>query len=313
MFIAPSHRGIPFVVCAVLLGSLQDALFKFLSADIVLWQVFVLRGVLATVLLLFFVPLMGGNSVTWRSAMKPWILLRSALFALVFVSFYAAVAVVDLAIVAACYYTAPIFITLLSALLLKEKIRFWGWCAVILGFVGVLVILRPSSANFNPFSLIPIFSAACYAFAAIIVRSKCQNEEPASLVISLNLILMLTGTVATLLLLSMQLTESATSFHPFLLGKWLWLDFRALSIIGFLAVLVISSTFLLVKAYQLTAPNIVATFDYSYLVFSVIWGVIIFSEVPDIFTLLGMVLITGAGMLSAKVKNFESKSVIYVD
>lgn len=300
MIIDPSRRGIPFVICAVLLMSLQDALFKFLSADIVLWQVFVSRGVLATVLLLLFVPLMGGDSITWHSAMKPWVLLRSALFALMFVSFYAAIAVVDLAIVAAGYYTAPIFITLLSALFLKEQIRFWGWCAVMLGFFGVLIILRPNSDSFNPFTLIPIFSGVCYAFAAIIVRSKCQDEEPASLVISLNLVLMLTGIVATLLLLPMELTESAISFHSFLLGKWLWLDTRAWIIIGILAVLMIVSAFLLVKAYQLTAPNIVATFDYSYLVFAVIWGVIIFSEVPDIFTLVGMALIAGAGMLSAK-------------
>lgn len=295
-----SHKGIPFVIGAVFLGSLQDALFKFVSDDIVLWQVFVLRGMVATLLLLLFIPLMGGDKSIWRAAFRPWLLLRSALFALVFISFYAAIATVDLAVVAAGYYTAPIFITLLSALLIKDRIKPLGWCAVLLGFIGVFIILRPASDDFNPMTIIPIFSALCYAFAAIIVRVKCQDENPVSLVVSLNFTLMATGIVATLALLALAPSGAIISFQPFLLGGWVWLDKISWVIVFAFALLMIVCTYLLVKAYQITAPNIIATFDYSYLIFSIMWGVMIFSETPDIFTIVGMAFIAGAGLMSAR-------------
>lgn len=295
-----SRKGIPFVVSAVLLGSLQDALFKFISDDIVLWQVFVLRGAIATLLLLFLIPLMGGDRSIWAAAFRPWLLLRSALFAMTFVSFYAAISTVDLAVVAAGYYTSPIFITLLSAMLTKDRITPLGWCAVLLGFVGVLIILRPASGDFNPMTVVPVFSGLCYAFAAIIVRVKCQNAEPFSLVISLNFVLVATGIIATLILLILSLPNSVIAFQPFLLGEWAPLDAKEWIIIGVLALFMIVCVYLLVKAYQLTAPNIVATFDYSYLIFSVLWGVVIFAETPDMFTIVGMTIIAGAGILSAR-------------
>lgn len=297
-----SHKGIPFVVGAVFLMSLQDALFKFVSGDIILWQVFIIRGTIATLLLLVLIPLLGGSMLTWAAAFRPWVLLRSTLFAMMFVSFYAAIATVDLAVVAAGYYTSPIFITLLSALLTKDRIKPLGWCAVLLGFVGVITILRPASDDFNPMTIIPIFSALCYAFAAIIVRVKCQNENPISLVISLNFVLMATGVAATLVLLTMPPSTEIISVHSFLLGEWTSLDGMAWAIICALALLMIVSAYLLVKAYQITAPNIVATFDYSYLIFSIMWGALFFSETPDAFIITGMILITGAGIMSSRVK-----------
>lgn len=295
-----TRKGIPFVVAAVFLMSLQDALFKFVSGDIVLWQVFAFRGAVATLILLIFIPLMGGSGSTWVAAFRPWVLLRSTLFALMFVSFYAAIATVDLAVVAAGYYTSPIFIALLSAAMTADRIKPLGWCAVVLGFIGVVIILRPVSVDFNPMTILPIFSALCYAFAAIIVRIKCQNENPISLVVSLNVVLMTTGILATLALLVISPSSSTVSGVPFLLGGWLWFDRTSWGIIVALAFLMIVSAYLLVKAYQITAPSIVATFDYSYLIFSIMWGFLIFAETPDAFTIIGMVCIAGAGLISAR-------------
>lgn len=295
-----SHKGIPFVISAVLLMSLQDALFKFISTDIVLWQVFITRGAIATIMLLALVPLLRGTWATWSAAFRPWVLLRSALFAMMFVSFYAAIATVDLAVVAAGYYTSPIFITLLSVMLIKDPIKLMGWMAVLLGFIGVLIILRPASDDFNPMTIIPIFSALCYAVAAIIVRVKCPNENPISLVISLNFVLMATGVIATLVLAVIAPTNETVSLQPFLLGSWITLPPLAWTIVCALALLMIVSAYLLVKAYQITAPNIVATFDYSYLIFSIMWGGLIFSEIPDIYTIIGMVLIASAGIISSR-------------
>ncbi len=295
-----SRQGIPFVVAAVLLMSLQDALFKFVSGDITLWQVFVLRGAVVTMLLLIFIPLMGGNRSTWITALRPWVLLRSTLFALMFVSFYAAIATVDLAVVAAGYYTSPIFIVLLSAAMTSDRIKPLGWCAVFLGFLGVVIILRPISVDFNPMTALPIFSAICYAFAAIIVRTKCQKDNPISLVVSLNLAMMTAGILATFALLVISPSSSVISSQPFLLGGWLWLDGLSWGVITSLAFLMVVSAYLLVKAYQITAPSIVATFDYSYLIFSIMWGFLIFSETPDAYTIIGMGCIAGAGLISAR-------------
>ena len=147
-------------------------------------------------------------------------------------------------------------------------------------------------------AMIPVFSGFCYALAAIIVRTKCRNEEPFALVASLNFVLVMTGILATCALLLLDLDAATIAIHSFLLGGWIPLQNNAWIIISVLALLMIISAFLLVKAYQDTQPSVIATFDYSYLVFAVFWGVLLFSEFPDIFTIIGMLMIAISGLLS---------------
>ena len=163
-------------------------------------------------------------------------------------------------------YTGPLFIALLSALFLKEPITLGHWLAVGLGFLGVLLVVQPSSADFSWPALIPVLAAFLYASAAVLTRAKCADEAPASLAVNLNTALILCGTVVFLALWLFPMPDA--SAYPFLLGTWAPLDATRVGLLCILAVLIVFFTMGLARAYQSPRTQVIATFDYSYLIFA---------------------------------------------
>lgn len=146
--------AVAVIVATSLALSLGDAVIKLISADFVLWQIFVLRSVIAIPILIAVVRLRfrAASLVPRRLG---WVALRSLMLTLMWVAYYAALPHLALGIAAAAYYTLPIFITLFAALFIGDRIGPLGWGAVLLGFVGVLLILKPEADGFNGYALLP--------------------------------------------------------------------------------------------------------------------------------------------------------------
>ena len=282
------------MLATALVMAFGDALAKRISADFSLWQVYLLRSLFA-VPLTVALPRLGGG--TLRSKALGWIALRSALLMAMWVFFYAALASLSLPVVAAAYYTGPLFITGFSALLIREPIGGRRWLAIGLGFLGVLAILRPGTAAFSWLALLPVLSAMFYALAAIVTRVKCAEENPLMLSLGLNLSFALFGAVGSLVLILFGPLPGAAE-HRFLFGPWAEMGLSQWGIIALMAVLIVAVSVGVAKAYQSGPPAIIATFDYSYLIFAAFWSVVFFAELPDGSTLLGMLLIGGAGLLT---------------
>ena len=185
------------VACFAL--SLGDALIKQQSARFVIWQIFVMRSVIAIPFLIYFVRI-HSCTVPIKPIQPGWTILRSLILVLMWIFYFAALPHIELAIAAAAYYTLPIFITLFAAIFLGEKITVKGWLAVLLGFTGTLLILQPQADDFNTYALLPLVSALCYASAMILTRSKCQREKPTVLSLWLNISFVGVGAFALLLL-----------------------------------------------------------------------------------------------------------------
>jgi drug/metabolite transporter (DMT)-like permease len=164
--------------------SLGDAAVKQISADFVLWQIFVIRSIIAIPILIAVFGLRP-RSASLVPRHFGWVGLRSLMLTLMWVAYYSALPHLAFGIAAVIYYTLPIFITLLAALFVGDRIGLMGWGAVILGFAGVLLILRPAAEGFNAYALLPLVSAILYAVAMILTRTKCREENP--LILSLSL------------------------------------------------------------------------------------------------------------------------------
>jgi drug/metabolite transporter (DMT)-like permease len=173
-----------------------------------------------------------------------------------------------------------------------------GWLAITIGFIGVLIILRPGADAFTAFAILPVFSGFLYACAAIITRVKCQNDRPTRLAVSLNIVLLVTGLLASCVIVLWNPAEAQIAVYPFLLGNWVELGLWEGAFIGFLTLLMIGIGLGLAGAYQSAPPAVIASFDYSYLIFAAVWSYTIFAEPPDVYSVTGMVLITTAGMLA---------------
>ncbi len=288
--------GITLIIASVFVMAFSDALVKLISKDVTLWQLFATRSVVAMVLMTGFIVISGG-------ALLPrapfWVLVRSALLCLTWLLFYASLPVLSLSVAAVVVYTNPIMTALFSALLIKEPVRRRQWAGVALGFLGVVAILRPGTDAFSWFAALPFLAAVSYSLAMVLTRSKCRNEPSLTLGLALQTVFLVTGILGTLGLVIVNLDSPSQAVFPFLLGDWAPMGLREWSLIGFLGLL--SATYFVgvARAYQIAPPQIIATFDYTYLVSAALWGYVFFFEKPDVWTICGMVLITGAGLLVA--------------
>ena len=288
--------GVMTIVTAVFLMSLQDAIIKLVSGGLPLWQLYVLRSLIAVPLLGAF-ALPGQRWQRLRPTSFGWVALRALTLVAMYLCIYAAMPLLSLSVVAAAFYTGPLFIAVLSPVLLGERVGGGRWMAVAIGFSGVLVILRPGTESFSPLVLLPVLSGLFYALAAITTRAKCAEEPPLGMAIALNIALLAAGAAASLSIVLWHPTPAQVSAYPFLLSPWVPMGSFEWAVVGTLAVLIIGIGIGLAKAYQVASPVTIAAFDYSYLVFAVLWSLLLFSESPDMATIIGMVLIAAGGLL----------------
>ena len=164
-----------------------------------------------------------------------------------------------------------------------------------IGFAGVLVSLRPGGDSFSLAAFVPMAAALLYALAAVLTRAKCQDERPMTLALALNLCLLMVGSAVSVLLSAWP--PAAAPAYPFLLGPWIAMGVDEWRVIVVLAALIVGIGVGLAKAYQSAPPAVVAAFDYCYLPFAAWWSFVFFAEMPDAATILGMLLIAGAGIL----------------
>lgn len=289
--------GIAFVLLSTLFTSLTDVILKYASAGGTIWQFFVLRSLLAIPVLLAIAVAWGDGAATWSRALRLWPMLRALLFVLMFIVTYAALPFLPLATLAAGLYTAPLFVAALSALLAGEPVRWRGWFVIALGFAGVLLILRPGTEAFTWFTLLPVLGGLFYALSALVTRSRCRATPPATLAVSLNYALVVTAAAVSAVLFIWTPAPENVAVSPFLLRSWQVLGLLEWGFVAMLAALMVGNSLVVSAAYQSAPPFIIATFDYNYLIFMTAFGFILFSEVPDRQTVIGMLMIAGAGMM----------------
>ena len=287
--------AVTVIVFTVLALSLGDALIKLGSANFVLWQIFVIRSVIAVPFLVGLMWLTAPRALQLPNAVG-WVVLRSLLLVVMWISYYVSLPYLPLSVAAAAFYTLPIFITLFSAMLTGEKIHPSGWLAVVLGFIGVLLILRPAAGEFNFYALLPLLSAILYALAMILTRTRCRQQHPLSLSLALNLMFILIGGAVTLV--SPVLLNGLQ--QEFLVGEWVSMNGSQWLAMGLMAMAILIGSIGTAFAYQNAPSSIIGVFDFAYVGFAVIWGLIFFAERPDAISVTGMLLIVVSGVLSLR-------------
>jgi drug/metabolite transporter (DMT)-like permease len=282
--------------CALALG---DAVIKQISTGFPLWQIFVLRSVIAIPALIVIAVLRGQGMAVLPNALG-WAALRSLLLVSMWVSYYAALPHVALSLAAAVYYTLPLFITLFAAAITGERVGIAGWTAVMLGFIGVLLILKPKGVDFNAYTLLPLLAAVLYALAMILTRTKCRDESPLALSLVLNVTFIATGGLATSAMTLLPPSDQALRANPFLLSPWATMATQEWLVMVLLATATIIGSVGTAIAYQSAPSSVVSTYDFAYLAFAALWGLVFFAEVPDGLSAVGIVLIAAGGIVAVR-------------
>lgn len=282
--------GPAMMICATALMAFQDAMVKLMSADLPLWQLFLVRSLIALPVLL---ALSGKNSVqVLRAALLPWALSRSFFIVAMYIAFYASLPVLDISVVAAIYHAAPVLIVLLSAIFLHEPVRLGQIIAIGLALVGVIVVVQPSGNVLTIAVLIPLASALFYAIAAVMTMSNESDAGPWALTVSINIVFIALGGAGVSIL---EIVEPAP-VYPFLTQAWVPLSKEVIGSLSVLAVISVGIHLALAKAYKSGPMMVVASLDYSYLLFVAIWAFVFFGSIPENMVIVGSILITASGI-----------------
>lgn len=300
-------QGVAAIILTVFAMALTDAIIKLSSSGMTLWQIWVLRSAIVLPLLLIATRgrIMASEGSTNGTI---WVAARSFALVLQYLCLYSVLPLIDLALAGAAFYTAPFFIVGLSAIVLGNRVTFRHWLAILIGFVGLLLIVRPLGADFTPLVLMPVAAAVFYATAAIITRARCDNIPPLMLALWLNLACGATG----LILGAGRELIPSPPMASFILGPWNSMSSNDWLMILALSVLIIGIAVGLAKAYQSPHPEVIATFDFSYMIFAVFWGFVFFDEVPGGWTLVGMALIIAGGLGALVIRDGVGKSARHV-
>ncbi len=288
-------RAIIFLLGAIGFATSQDAIAKGMSSAYPAYETVAMRGLSATPVLFIWAWLEGESLLHIPKAWR-LISLRSFILFTAYMAFVLSIATLPLANAVAIYFTMPFFVAALSGWFLGERVPAYRWAAIALGFMGVVVSVRPGTETFQPASLLALYSALGYAVGQMMSRKLSQGSD-ALYIANVQSLLYLFGSVLLGLVIG-GLDLHAGSFQTFTsLTRPLALptlnDFALMCLMGFFSAL---SSVYFIKAYQAAPTNFVAPFEYSAMIWAIAYGVIFFRDYPDGWTLAGAAIVVAAGL-----------------
>jgi len=194
-------------------------------------------------------------------------------------------------------FTAPIFVTVLSALLLGEAVGMRRWLAVLIGFAGVLLVIGPEGQIANIAVAFAGLAALTYALNSIIARYIGPEDKPWTVTLYFTLAHLLGGVAVSLAvaLFGSQLEADHPSL-AFLLRPWTIDDRAGLMLMIALGINAALGFYFLDKAYLSAPASTVAPFEYTYIIWAVLFGYLFWSEVPSANTVLGIILLISGNL-----------------
>ncbi|MEH3126845.1 DMT family transporter [Agrobacterium cavarae] len=277
--LSPTGLGVAVMLFGMLLFALNDAMGKFLVSTYSLGQVIAVRSIAAVIILL---------PIVWKAGLpklvnveRPGLQIARVFFSTAeLFCFYFAVAALPLADVMTYWLAAPIYVAALSPFLLGEKVGWRRWTAIGIGFVGVLIALKPSSASLTSAAFFSILGSAAFAFMMLSGR-QLRNTPDTVLAFWQIIGAGLAGIVAILV------TPSG------------WIPIQSgfdLSLLALLGIVAMTAHVLVNRALKLADAATVAPLQYTLLLWAVIFGWLIFGDVPQLSIVIGAGLIVLSGL-----------------
>ena len=305
---AANTRGILCLLGALGILTASDSIIKWLSPSLPLHEITLIRSLVALGVVLIIVQLEGGL-VTLRTRRPGLHLARGALLTLANIFFFVGLSAMPIAETVALFFTAPLFICLLSQPVLGEKVGLSRWCAIAIGGIGVLVMVRPGSEVFRLVSLLPIMAALCYAAMTMMTRKLGLRETAGAMTFYIQIAFIAVSVAVGLVIGSGEFDRYDDPALGFLLRAWRWPTPSEWTLLVACGVLVCFGGYLLSQAYRLGEAPVVAPFEYASMPFALAAGFVLWGDWPDWIALLGSALIIGGGLLVVVLENHARQRV----
>lgn len=292
MALSPNLRGALFMAIAMAGFTINDTFTKSVSAHLNVGQIMLVRGLMASVLMFIY---------CWKtSALRPPImLLRQAVIGrsigemLGTVTFLVGLQHIPLGNASAILQALPLAVTMGAALFLNEKVGWRRWLAICVGFIGVMIIVRPGAVGFNSWSLMIVVCVVFCVFRDLVTRAAPKDIPSAFLALSTSCMITLTGLVLYL---------------P--LGGWQPINGILLAKLAAASVCLLFGYLFVIQAMRIGDIGFVAPFRYTGLLWALTLGFFTLGEVPDLTTLIGAAVVIGSGVYAFHRERVHSRRLI---
>jgi drug/metabolite transporter (DMT)-like permease len=266
--------GIGLMLLSVFMFSFGDALGKFMVATYSVGQLLWLRACAALIAL---APMVWRHRAAFTRLERPWLqLLRVVLSTLEVAAFFLATVYLPLADVITYYLACPIFVTALSAIVLRERVGWRRWTAIVIGFCGVLIALRPSAQTVSWPALIALGGSTSFAILMLITRSLRATPD----------VVLASSQFAGTFVLGALLSPIG----------WVTPDMASLGLFAAAGCISVSALLCVNRSLKLAPASVVVPYQYSMIVWAVMFGYVVFGDAPSWQTIVGASIIIGAGL-----------------
>jgi drug/metabolite transporter (DMT)-like permease len=276
---AAAEQALPAILCmmgAVACLTSSDAIIKSMSNVYSVGQLLFIRSIFVWPWIFLFAARQGGlralrlNSFSGHGVRGLLVIASTFLFV-------SGLQYLPLASAIAAIFMGPLFITAMAPIVLGERVGWRRWAAVAIGFIGVLVMVRPGTDAFQWALLFPIAGAMCGGLRDLITRRISQAESTLAMLAMTTVVIMLAGVVSI----------------PF---GWGAFDFGHIGRFALSGAFVAGGHYLMIDAFRRGEAGLVAPFKYTALIWGIVIGFIVFGELPDVWTFAGAVIIIAAGL-----------------
>ena len=301
--IKKTYLAVATMLLAILCIDLYMVIIKFLGDEYSIIQLTLFRNIAAIIPLLLLILFTNEFSTIFKNLGNKFLLLsclRGICFLAMNVFIFISVINLQFATAMTLTFSSPFFIVILSIIMLNERIGIYRWSAVIIGFVGVLMIMRPTSEIFSFYSIFPILTAIAWAFTVIILKFIQGNHSTAKIQLY-TLIFNVSGGIILFLVTTGHLEIKSLK------------DFILMTTTGILGG---TAAILFIYSYRLISASKIASFEYLGIPSSFILGWIFFAEAPWSQLFPGVIVIIFAGMIiiwrdNVKQKKAEGNKQVY--
>ncbi len=291
------HRGyaVACILAAILFATAQDAIVKGVSETLPAYETIIFRTVVSLPLLLGWLIHSRSIHLMFSEHMGA-LFLRSIILCSAYFAFVASIAAMPLATTVSIYFTMPFFVAGFSGYTLGERVPLYRWLAIVIGFIGVVIAIRPGLDSLEPAVFFALYSAFGYALGQMLGR-KLSHRVPAVVVANWqNLVYLAVGAVVAVIIWAIGATATTDKSLAFLTRPWAWPDQEQLWLLLLMGVMSAIASVLFIKAYSFAEASFVAPFEYSAIVWATLNGIMFFNDVPDQWSLLGTVIVISAGL-----------------
>ena len=287
--------GASSLVMAILIFSLQDIAVKWMGGSYPILEIVIFRGLIAMpiTLLLFRLEGQRGLPTTKQHKLE---YVRGLFLFLSYTTYFMGLAALPLAEIAAIRFSAPLMITALSVLLLGEKVPPSRWVALSVGFIGVLIIVKPGSANFNIGSIFILLSTLFYALSAMLTRRLQTTDSSATMAYYSSLFYLIAAFILAPLAIAVGPTPNAPPSIAFLFHDWSTPTLLDLMVMAGLGLVWAGGMYFMARAYSLALASVVAPFEYVTLPINTMWGFVLWHQFPTLATWAGAGLTVFSGL-----------------